>query len=246
MVKETQTTNVETMEAYEAVASHYGEYSSKKADYLNAVDELVIKYLSPKLRLIDIGSGDGRRLAKIKQRVHLKEAVAIEPSINMAKICREVAQVKVYEEFAENLHTLDLDKFDVAIALWNVFGHIPSTVSRLRSLQNIHQLLTPNGFLILDVNNRHNALAYGRWNVFLRKLVDAVAFDESRGDAVYDWRIGEKVFKSKGHLFVPKEIEGLFRKAGFRIRDRFSLNYSTGELSTSRYRGQLFYVLDKA
>jgi SAM-dependent methyltransferase len=233
------------MQAYEAVAPLYGEYASKKSSYLNAVDDLVCSYIHKDQRLLDVGAGDGRRLRKIKDKTGIHDVIAIEPSANMAKLCRETAEVVVHEKFAEMIDTLDLGKFHVVTALWNVFGHVPENATRLKALTNIQQLLSEGGILILDVNNRHNALAYGKLKVLGRIIVDRLFFRESRGDAVYDWKIGQKTFKSKGHLFTSTEIETLFKAAGFRILKRLSINYSTGEISHSRYKGQLFYVLSK-
>lgn len=236
---------IDIMGAYDAIAPLYKEYSQNKEAYLNAVDELVVKHLSSDSRLLDVGSGDGRRLKKIKETVGLKEAIAIEPSSEMARICRDSVGVPVHEVFAEDIDKLDLGTFDVVTALWNVFGHIPNREARLKSLQNIKNALKEDGVVILDVNNRHNALAYGKLKVVFRVLMDTINFQESRGDAIYDWKIGNKVFKSRGHLFTPKEIEALFREVGFKVISRFSLNYSTGEISTSKYKGQLFYILKK-
>ena len=245
MVEETGKSDINIMDAYDAIAPLYEEYSSKKSAYLNAVDELVIKRLKPSDRLLDIGAGDGRRLAKIKSSVGIKDAVAIEPSSEMAKICEQAAQVPVHQVFAEKINELDIGEFNVVTALWNVFGHIPNSDARLKSLQNIAEKMDKDGILILDVNNRHNAPAYGFFKVFCRTILDTLDFKESRGDATYDWKIGDQTFKSRGHLFTPNEIEDLFSKSGLSIESRFSLNYSTGEISKSKYKGQLFYILKK-
>jgi len=193
--------------AYDAIAPHYEEYSSKRQAYLDAVDELVIANLSPETRLLDIGSGDGRRLAKIKTRAGLSEIVAVEPSAEMAGICEQKVGIPVYQEFGENIDQLDIGQFDVTTALWNILGHIPSSRSRQQTLLNIRSKLKPGGKLILDVNNRHNALAYGYWTVLQRVLVDAINFKESRGDAQYKWEIGGVSFDAHGHLFTPGKAE---------------------------------------
>jgi SAM-dependent methyltransferase len=231
------------VDAYDAIALHYEEYSSKRQAYLDAVDELVIKNINPTLRWLDIGSGDGRRLAKLKQRAGLTDIVAVEPSTEMAKICGKNASVPVYQEFGENIDKLDIGQFDVITALWNIFGHIPSSQTRLKTLDNILKKLKPGGKLILDVNNRHNALAYGKYKVFFRRILDSINFKESRGDAYYDWKIGDQTFAASGHLFTPDEIEALFFSVDFQVKESFSINYDSGDVSKSKYRGQLFYIL---
>ena len=235
-----------TVEAYDALAPAYEDYSNKKQPYLDAVDQVVMGYIKPGGRLLDVGAGDGRRLAKIKANINLEECVAIEPSSEMAKICEERAQCSVHQVFAEKLDTLDIGQFDTITALWNVFGHIGTTENRLEALCHIREKLEPDGILMLDVNNRHNAVAYGLPNVIGRVIVDTFAFDEKRGDAHYDWQIGDQVFKGFGHLFTPREIENLFKQAGLKIKKRMSFNYATGETSSSPYRGQLFYCLERA
>ena len=232
--------------AYDEIAPFYESYSSKRQQYLDAIDGLVIEQLSAGSRLLDIGSGDGRRLAKIKEKIDLSDIVAIEPSAEMAKICAANAGVKVCQELGENLGELDIGCFDVATALWNIFGHITNSTARKQTLRNIHDKLKPGAKLMLDVNNRHNALAYGRVRVLLRIFIDSLNFKEARGDAHYEWKIGDKVFQASGHLFTPAEIEKLFSETGFSVLRRCSVNYSTGEISYSVYRGQLFYILEKA
>ena len=230
--------------AYDAIAPLYEEYSSKRQAYLDAVDELVIANLGPDTRLLDIGSGDGRRLAKIKASAGLTDIVAVEPSAEMARICEEKVGIPVYQEFGENIDQLDIGSFDVITALWNILGHIPSSRARQQTLLNIGNKLKPGGKLILDVNNRHNALAYGYWTVLQRVLIDTINFKESRGDAQYKWEIDGVSFDAHGHLFTPAEIEKLFRATGFSVLKRYSVNYDSGAASVSKYRGQLFYILE--
>jgi SAM-dependent methyltransferase len=232
--------------AYDAIAPLYEEYSSKRQRYLDAVDELVIAELTPRMRLLDIGSGDGRRLAKIVRRSGVTDLVAVEPSREMARLCERNTGVKVYRVYGEHLDELDVGEFDACTALWNIFGHMPSAEARLRTLANIRSKLRPGGKLILDVNNRHNALAYGKWTVFLRTVIDRLNFRESRGDASYEWKIGGQTFSASGHLFTAFEIERLFRRAGFTVLKRVSVNYASGEVSNSKYHGQLFYILSNA
>ena len=234
----------QTLEAYDTIAPVYEEYSRKRQEYLDAVDELVIGYLEPGMRILDVGAGDGRRLAKIQGRLDLKEVVAVEPSNAMAEICRQNTKAQVYEVQAEHLDSLDIGTFDAVLALWNVFGHISSS-TRVSALQSIKKRLNPSGRFMLDVNNRHNALAYGRIKILGRLIIDFLHFDEKRGDASYEWRIGDQSFQASGHLFTPSEIEYLFSKSGMQVIERYSLNYQTGELSRSKYRGQLFYLLSQ-
>jgi SAM-dependent methyltransferase len=231
-----------TRDAYDAIAPVYSEYSKARGAYLEAVEGLVLRELKPGMRLLDVGAGDGRRLEKIRTAAGLTDFVAVEPSPGMARVCRERTGVQVHEAFAEDLDGLDLGSFDAITALWNVFGHV-SVGARPKAMRNLAAKLRPGGRILLDVNNRHNAAAYGRWAVCKRVLIDGLAFDARRGDAVYEWKIGAQSFQSSGHLFTPAEMGKLFSQAGLRVRARLSVDYASGAVSRSPFRGQLFYVL---
>jgi hypothetical protein len=107
-------------------------------------------------------------------------------------------------------------------------------------------LLAPNGRLFVDLNNRHNAAAYGKARVAWRMLLDAAWPDESRGDASFTWNIAGRAFPAMGHLFTPHEARRLFREAGLRIVERAAVDYATGAVSRSAFLGQLVYVLAAA
>lgn len=235
-----------TLAAYDAIAPLYAEYSEKYRNYLNAVDQMVIDRLTPGQRLLDVGSGDGRRLKKITGTCNIRDVVSVEPSLNMAEICRKSTGFNVHTVCGDELDSLNEAPFDVITALWNVFGHMADSSVRLATLERMKEKLKPDGSIMLDVNNRHNQMAYGRWNVVKRRLVDALAFDETRGDAHYNWEIAGQSFPASGHLFTPAEMQRLFDKTGLEVVERLSVNYATGAVSLSPFNGQLFYLLKNA
>lgn len=240
VVTEAQT---RTLRAYDAIAPMYAEYSAKYRAYLNAVDQLVTDRLQPGMRMLDVGSGDGRRLQKITAHHGLTDVVAVEPSQEMAARCRQTTGFPVHPLFGDQLDTLPDTGFDVITALWNVFGHIPDGATRLVTLVKMKEKLLKGGSIMLDVNNRHNQLAYGRLKVLGRRVIDRLAFDEARGNAHYQWKIGNESFPASGHLFTPDEMAALFDGAGLAVAERCSVNYGTGEVSASPLNGQLFYRL---
>jgi len=241
----TNTAQQNTLKAYDAIAPLYAEYSEKYRAYLSAVDQMVIDRLKPGMRLLDVGSGDGRRLKKICDHHALTDVISIEPSKQMAELCRKTSGFLVHNMCGDALGTLEISPFDTITALWNVFGHMENSAQRLQTLKCMAEKLKPEGIIMLDVNNRHNHLAYGRWNVFKRRIIDALRFDETRGDAYYDWDIAGQKFPASGHLFAPAEIEKLFAQAGLKLTERWSVNYASGVVSRSAYNGQLFYMLKK-
>lgn len=231
------------IKAYDAIAPMYAEYSEKYTAYLSAVDQLVTERLRPGMRLLDVGSGDGRRLKKITDPHGLRDVVSVEPSEQMAALCRKATGFPVHPLCGDALDQLNEAPFDAVTALWNVLGHVPDPEARRLTLGHMARKLKPDGIVMLDVNNRHNRLAYGKWTVFKRRVVDAICFDVKRGDAQFEWKIGNQTFAASGHLFTPGEIERLFDQAGLRVSERWSVHYGTGERSASPFNGQLFYVL---
>ncbi|MCW8164694.1 class I SAM-dependent methyltransferase [Verminephrobacter aporrectodeae subsp. tuberculatae] len=234
------------LRAYDAMAPLYAQYSSRYRNYLDAVDQLVIDRLEPGIRLLDLGSGDGRRLHRIAAHHGLTDVVAVEPSSAMAALCRQTTGFAVHQLFGDELDRLPQTGFDAITVLWNVFGHMADSSVRLKTLGWLKAKLAPGGAILLDVNNRHNRLAYGRWNIFRRRLLDALAFDEKRGDVHYQWQIGQQSLPSSGHLFTPAEMAGLFQRAGLHVAERLSVNYANGAVSSSPFDGQLFFRLGHA
>jgi SAM-dependent methyltransferase len=230
---------------YDALAPHYREYSEKKSLYLKAVDKYIVDRVSSgKRSLLDVGAGDGIRGMDIARQCGIGYTVLCEPSAEMVKKCEQLKPSQIWQTTAENLPDSD-KKFDVALCLWNVLGHLPNRSARVQALARIRELLTEDGMLFFDVNNRHNASSYGMLEVLKRTAIDFVSFDEKRGDASFDWKIGDKVFPAMGHLFTPKEIEDIIKESGLKIKDRVSVNYASGAVSKQPWRGQLLYRIEK-
>jgi hypothetical protein len=104
-------------------------------------------------------------------------------------------------------------------------------------------LLSEGGRIFLDVNNRHNAHAYGWLRVLARICIDFLSPDEKRGNASYDWVIAGKTFPGMGHLFTSAEIERLIYDSGLIALSRIAVNYQTGKVSKLGLKGQLAYEL---
>ena len=226
---------------YDALAPHYRDYARQKAAYLDAVDRFIVEHAPAGRRaLLDVGAGDGVRGMALARCLGAVRVVLAEPSREMAARCRELGADAVWETPAEALPQSEL-RFDVVLCLWNVLGHMGGRAGRLAALQAMRRLLAPGGALFLDVNNRHNAAAYGSLRVLARRCADFLRPDERRGDAAYEWRIGGLTLPGMGHLFTPAEIEAMIRESGLEIRGRVAVDYATGRYSPSPFRGQLLY-----
>ena len=228
---------------YDPLAPYYREYAERKSVYLNAVDQFILgRVPSGAESLLDVGAGDGVRGMALARQMKMKYTVLCDSSAEMAARCREQDASDVWERAAEDLPDME-KRFDVIICLWNVLGHLPSRVERVGALTKMKNLLKDQGRIFFDVNNRHNASSYGRLRVLARIVIDAVYFDERRGNATFDWEINGKTYPGMGHLFTPREIESTIGESGLRVMERRSIDYATGIVSDSSLMGQLVYMI---
>lgn len=226
---------------YDALSPHYREYSRSRQAYLSGVERFILEHAPAAVEsMLDVGAGDGIRGAAIARRLGAKRWVLCEPSREMAASCRKLAPSEIWQVTAEQLPETD-QRFDLILCLWNVLGHIAGQAGRLAALKAMKRLAAPGGMIFFDVNNRHNAGAYGWLRVGARRVIDCLAPDERRGDAVYHWKIGDRSLPARGHLFTPAEIEGMIAQSGLRIVRRSAVDYVTGARSASPFRGQLLY-----
>lgn len=237
--------NHKNAKLYDFIAEDYEDYSNRRSEYLESIEQIVTSYLIPKTRLLDVGSGDGRRLEKIMRACKISDVVAIEPSSKMANICKKRLKIRTLVESAENINSLNIGKFNAVTLLWNVIGHIPTEKGRLKALKGIVSKLKPDGIVLLDVNNRHNAPSYGFWRVMYRRFIDFLNFDAKRGDAHFTWRVNGRKIPGYGHLFTPEEIEALIYSCRLQIKYCCTVNYENGRTSHNKTMGQLFYVLER-
>jgi len=226
---------------YDTLAPHYREYARSKQAYITAVDRFILQHAPASVEaVLDVGAGDGVRGVDLARGLRAKRLVLCEPSREMAAQCRKLAPEAVWELPAEALPDSDL-RFDVILCLWNVLGHLAGPSQRVAALKAMKRLLAPAGAVFLDVNNRHNAAAYGRLKVLVRRCADFLFPNYRRGDTEYEWKIGRLSLPAMGHLFTPTEIEGMIAESGLRVVRRLAVDYATGEYSASPYRGQLLY-----
>ncbi len=235
--------------SYDRLAPHYRALSEQRAAYLAAVEGYVVQAAgrSPPDRMLDAGAGDGTRARRIAAAIGVDELVLAEPSEGMAALARSASRdgETIWPYALEDL-PLDEGKFGLITCLWNVLGHVPGSAARIAGLRRMAALLAPGGLIVIDVNNRHNAAAYGQWRVLWRKLIDAAWPDERRGDVTVTWKVGGTAVSGRGHLFTPAEVRRLVQSAGLRIADELAIDYVTGKQSRRLVDGQLVYSLEKA
>lgn len=230
---------------YDLLAPHYRNYASEKGNYINAVDKAILRELKPSMKtMLDIGSGDGIRAVNLAKQAGIEKLILSEPSEKMVELCRQVYSGEIWNVTAENLKS-NGQRFDLITCLWNVLGHIPDTSRRINSLRKIRDFLQPGSVLFMDVNNRYNARAYGKAEIFKRVIFDLFHPGNNKGDTEYELKIDGTSITGMGHLFTPQEIRMLVKSSGFRIKKRISVDYKNGSIHSSVFNGQLLYILEK-
>jgi SAM-dependent methyltransferase len=231
-----------TAEPYDRLAPHYRRFAETRATYLDAVDRYVIEHARPGGRMLDVGSGDGVRAVRIARAIGASYLVLSEPSEGMHRLASLQLADEIWQVPAEQLYDT-IQRFDVITCLWNVLGHLPGRDARVLALAGMRRLLAPGGEIFCDVNNRHNARAYGRTRVLLRRFIDGVMPDERRGDARFEWQVAGERIAASGHLFTPREVRMLAADAGLGVVEERAIDYVTGEPSDCPREGQLLYRL---
>jgi 2-polyprenyl-3-methyl-5-hydroxy-6-metoxy-1,4-benzoquinol methylase len=228
---------------YDQIAPHYRAYSEKKNAYLETIDNLIIScsVLNP-VSIIDIGAGDGYRCLKIAQAKKISRVVLVDSSQEMVDLCKNHQNCEVWHATAEAILPVE-EKFDIVLCLWNVLGHIPDYPNRLKSLNNMKNLVSEKGRIFIDVNNRYNAKSYGYFKTLFRIIYDFVFPGYTNGDVHYQWEIDGEKIPAKGHFFIPSEIKSLISDTNLNIINLKIINYETGKEERFFFQGQMLLEL---
>jgi SAM-dependent methyltransferase len=232
--------------SYDKLAQHFRSYSEARAAYLDSIDRLILRHVpAGATSLLDVGSGDGVRAARLAAQCSVSRLILSDPSEEMVSRCRLLEGVaEVWHVAAEELPDAG-ECFDVITCLWNVLGLVSDTALRVEALRRMRSLLSPEGRIFLDVNNRYNARAYGRLRTAGRVLYDLLRPSDANGDVSFSWRLGGELIETRGHVFRPGEMKRLIEGAGLKVMNRHAVDYETGQLRKSAFAGQLLYELAK-
>lgn len=232
----------ESQKMYDSLAPGYRNYSQSRLLYLNAVDSVVRQYLTPESSVIDFGSGDGVRVHNIAQNITSKLCL-VENSCNMiTKIKDQYPRALILNKDFADVNFQTGKKYDIAICLWNVLGHLGNEQRGLTGLTNIRKTVRKNGIVILDINNRHNISQY-KIKAVKNIIKDVFTYKFANGDIKFNISINGQNIPSYVHIFNKHEIEKLIDAAGFEIKSGVYINYANGDIEKSPLFGQLCYVL---
>lgn len=246
MCKPVPDSSANKSDIYDQMAPHYRAYAEQKTTYIQAVDKTILEHITPHAQsMLDVGAGDGVRALNLAQAAGIQNLVLLEPSSEMVNLCSALPVAAIWHGTADSLPDSYTPAFNLITCLWNVMGHMPDRDARVRALRKMAALLAPGGKIMLDVNNRHNTAAYGKYTVLGRRILDAIRPDERRGNVSFSWNINGLNIPANGHLFTPAEMRTLFQKAGLRLTKSFAIDYKSGARTTDLTKGQMFFILEK-
>jgi tRNA (uracil-5-)-methyltransferase TRM9 len=155
-------------------------------------------------RLLNVGSGHGADFLPFKGRFEL---YGVDFSAGMIKMARRYAQKF---EFAVNLQMADArrlpfaaETFDWAIAV-ATYHHLKGRQNQLAALEELRRVLKPGGEAFLTVWNHCQPRFW--WN---------------KKEVAVPWKAGGQAVYRYYYLFTYRELEGLVRRAGFRLLQSF-------------------------
>ena len=240
---------MESSDFYDKFASAYQDYASERRAYIDAVDAFIRSEIG-KMRggsVVDIGSGTGARIESIfgttKNPLRI---TAIDNSDGMIGILQKVPGVTITKNDIASVNFSIPEKYDVALCLWNVLGHIATAEKRTRALKNMAKILHDNGRLFIDVNNRYNAAQYGVFPVLKNMASDALQIHPATtGNFRLTVAVHEETIDTTVHLFTAAEMRALIQSAGLKILRSKAIHYRTGKTVLCSSMGQLVYELAK-
>lgn len=234
---------LDPVDAYDCLAPVFAEISDRRRAYLDAIDRLIVSEIPRGSRsLLDVGAGDGVRALKIAKDAGIEELVLLDPSAEMRK--NWPAGVPGWAIRAEEIPA-ETRTFDVITCLWNTLGHVSPAKARIAVLRRLRGALAAHGRIFIDVNHRYNIREYGSLRTLVRMFWDYLP-NERKGDVIVRWEVDRKSYATKGHVFTDREFRRVAYAAGLKIVKRFVVDYCTGELHSSRFRGNLLYCLVKS
>lgn len=147
-------------------------------------------------KVLDLGSGSGRHLTKIKKgKMYL-----VDFSREMLKLAEQKAKQKnIPAEFTQS----DLSKlpFEDNFFDYCIFTHslycIPNKKLREKAVQELYRVMKPNAKILVSVWNKNSKR-------FIKKQKEIFVNWRNKGKRYY-------------YLFEEKEIQDLFKKTGFKI-----------------------------
>lgn len=184
------------------------------------------------ISLLDLGCGNGRLAAHLREKGHTGPYVGIDASPGLIQIA---SQQKLPETFFFQADLVDQQWVDKlprpifeGIFCFATLHHIPGSTLREQFLHQVRKLLDPDGFFI-----------HSNWQFLLspklRRRIqpwEKIGLTENQVDPqdyLLDWRRGGAGLRYV-HFFSSDELSSLAGQTGFKVQREFSSDGATGNL----------------
>lgn len=195
----------------------FDTFAAQIPESTTAGDVQAIQRLAPPEeypRLLDVGCGSGRTTSRLVECGY--RVTGIDTSVDALQAARERAPDARYIALDQRHAGEFRWTFDVAVVLWNSIG-FGSREADLETLRGLGRVLRPGGRALLDLYhpdwlaaNDVSGVVDQRGATIDRWVSDGRCFHEIR------YRDGS-VDDIQFNVYRPDEIEGMLRRAGFRI-----------------------------
>ncbi len=180
--------------------------------------EFIKQYAQDGDSILDFGCGNGRLIELFKDKeINYKGVDPSQKLINFAK--------EQYIENTDNFIKISPTKVSLpfndekfnSIYTIATFHHLPGKLHRLRVARELYRVTKKGGWIVVTV--------WDLWQTKYKKQIWKNRFKKIIGRSELDWNDCQitftdnegKVFNRYHHAFTERELEKLFRKAGFNI-----------------------------
>lgn len=207
-------------ENYAVIAPHFSETRQRFWNEMRDFAESMV----PGDRVLDLGCGNGRLYDALEDKSI--NYTGIDNSSELLDFAKKRWGENESRRFllgdVTNLDWWKGEKYNV-VFLVATLHHIPSGDLRKKVLENVGQVLAPNGFLIMT----NWALFRKKYLAFLAKNIILKLFGKSDldfGDAMIPWKSNEGggvLAERYVHAFTLRELRRLVKGAGFMVLENF-------------------------
>jgi len=177
--------------------------------------EFLKKYFSDKMKIVDVGCGNGRLIEALEGFEY--EYIGMDISLKNTQGVKDRKPDAVVKEGSLPSLPFGDNRFDVTACIATL-QHIPSKKLRAESMKDLWRITKPGGYCMMtNWSMAHHRFRYYLIESMLRKLFVGTRLDW--WDAWVPWK--RKKVNRYYHGFRLREIKRLAEGAGFKVVDNF-------------------------